>query len=82
MTVCNTGSATLILEQPEMEVAESGFPPPVRLTTTLIPPGQTAEISLQLNQWTAGKQSILIRVRSNDPKVPEKDLIVRVNWIL
>lgn len=82
--VRNVGDQPLvILNTPQVQVIEGCCPPRAVLSTKVIQPGQEATITLNfsMHQGMDGKHRFHIDLQTNDPKEPNKQLVVLSNWI-
>src|SRR5689334_10104270 len=80
----NTGDKPLIiLNQPQVRVAEGCCPPTAMLSSSVIQPGQEALLSMSfvMHDGMGGKHRFLIDLKTNDPTQPLKQLVVLSNWV-
>ncbi len=73
----------VILNNPQVQVIVGCCPPRAVLSTRVIQPGQEATITLNfsMHQGMDGKHRFHIDLQTNDPKEPNKQLVVLSNWI-
>lgn len=80
----NVGDQPLhILGKPLVEVAKGCCPPEAVVGATTLRPGQETTLSMQFTMHLGmeGPHEFLVRLKTNDPLVWEKVLVVKSDWV-
>lgn len=83
--VRNVGDQPLRIfdQEPPLEVVEGCCPPRTALSSTTVQPGAEETITVQftMHPGMAGPHDFRIRLRTNDPVEPDKELVILSNWL-
>jgi hypothetical protein len=82
--IANVGDRPLrITEQPYLEVVKGCCPPPVKVGSMLLQPGETTKITfkLMMHGGMGGYHDLRLHIKTNDLNQPDQTITIISNWI-